>query len=438
MPRVQVAHRLCSRRLGQSRSLSWKFALTSLWQTSANPLQDVVSKDSNEPYKTTLANTTLAHVEQARQTAQAAQNERRQALETSFAADYADMIDKYYDYKQPAETLTQVCNLQYQLTSKNQWNRLANTIQQDNNDEIVIDFYRKIAEFTASGMNDNVLHACKVISREDPSRLSRTLAPDSARKYNQYADAINEARSDLHNPKSAQLALYQIVGLANEQAKLLGHASVMDQHFSNAAFISRENILNMLDDLQERLQPHINKLTTSSPVSSPLSDLLSSSGRPAGAKIPVRTETGVKPLLLQEYVTLDGALSVLFEFIQAKFGISIEKDSTASSTEIGLYHAHDQSGYLGSFILDALARHDKTERAFTMQIVNADKPLVYLSTSIEPPTWDTDPTSLSYAQVEAVWHEVGHVLQYLSDKDSVIKRLPIDLQVSEILPKVSE
>ncbi|KDD72608.1 hypothetical protein H632_c3130p0, partial [Helicosporidium sp. ATCC 50920] len=100
------------------------------------------------------------------------------------------------------------------------------------------------------------------------------------------------------------------------------------------------------------------------------------------------------------------------------------------------------------FYFDPFARPDKLSTSFTHNLVKRSKthgyfpskdrpPVVAMSTSIRPPK-SVEPVELQFYDVMAVFHELGHVLEILLNRDSEVlvagtTNLPLDY--SEVAEK---
>lgn len=134
---------------------------------------------------------------------------------------------------------------------------------------------------------------------------------------------------------------------------------------------------------------------------------------------------------------LDQVLEGLFALTKTLFGVRVEPAADADLVEtkwdrdVRLYRMYDEDNnneLLGSFYLDPFNRPYKQRGEWMGPLLdgggrnstrnNTNKtPVVYLSCYANMPTWDDSPTHLAFSDVKGLFHEFGHVLQYLLATD---------------------
>ena len=205
--------------------------------------------------------------------------------------------------------------------------------------------------------------------------------------------------------------LYTYIAIKQKQANLLGYDTHVDRAF-HGRMLPREKVQALLVEVSERTQQ---ALTTSVPSSKQEDDVT-----------------------LSDYLTLDGTLQGLFALSRALFGIVISEDSNPRGwhMDVRLFHATNDNGEkLGSFYLDPYRRPDKKRGAF-MGPLTSD--IVYLSTDVEPPLWDHLPIKVEIRNVMSIFHEFGHVLQYLLADTDKRKWLGTSYSTMEIVETVPQ
>jgi Peptidase family M3 len=308
-------------------------------------------------------------------------------------------------------------------------------------------------------------------------------SPDEHDRDRELAEALNQVEQELLtvSPQRVSMAtppliasVYQYIGLRNEQAIQNGYQHVTHQVFAQS------NSGTMLAEVQElhaavadKLVPYLIETmgTTPSPEETMLhshylsatgttttnassSSSSSSSSQRSSTTFAARQQRhhdARTMLRLEEHVTLEGALQCAFRILQDVMGLSIvpaqlDRNAVVNSTwhaQVRLYHAYDDmnhGAYLGSFYLDPLAREEKLARNVTIPIWPRAHNDVTVSLALTEPAWDTDPIMVSWNQCEALFHEMGHVAQFLLAKSfpagCLLGPQNVPLDFSEFLPKV--
>ncbi|KAI2510709.1 PFAM Peptidase family M3 [Fragilaria crotonensis] len=205
--------------------------------------------------------------------------------------------------------------------------------------------------------------------------------------------------------------IYTYIAIKQKQANLLGYDTHVDRAF-HGRMLPREKVEALLVEVSERTQQALSKSLASS-----------------------KQEDDVT---LSDYLTLDGTLQGLYALSRAMFGIVISEDSTPRGwhMDVRLFHATNDNGEkLGSFYLDPYRRPDKKRGAF-MGPLTSDS--VYLSTDVEPPLWDHLPIKIEIRNAMSIFHEFGHVLQYLLADADKRKWLGTSYSTMEIVEAVPQ
>jgi Zn-dependent oligopeptidase len=214
--------------------------------------------------------------------------------------------------------------------------------------------------------------------------------------------------------------MYAIIALKTHAAKLLGFPNEVESQLRGRAMMaSTEDIQKLHEEVASHAIPAVEK----------------SSGSPWNT-------SEQNEMDLSEYLTLDGTLAGLFALTRALFGIvikeEVESPVNAWYPDVRLFHVLDDTTEvrLGSFYLDAYQRPIKAREAYMGQLHSN---LVYLNCSIPPSTWNDMPTQLKLSDALDLFHEFGHVLQFLLAKDQKgllgSRNTPED--ISEVVPQVS-
>ena len=246
--------------------------------------------------------------------------------------------------------------------------------------------------------------------------------------------------------------MYNYIGLRHELAKSLGYRHFCEQVLSHRQ-AQIDEIHKLCDDLAARLVPQIveDVGVKKSQEELELEAYLSQKNK-AAAEVEHRHKSDrYFALKLEDHVTLDGALQFLFRMIHDLFGLSFileDKDNANGwNTSVMLYHVfdeHNKRQYMGSFYIDPFARKGKLGREATIPIFPRGlnrQPVACLCLKAEAPAWDIDPVNLKWHDCEALFHEMGHVLQFVMSRPkqgTIMGPQTMALDISEILPKFME
>jgi len=245
--------------------------------------------------------------------------------------------------------------------------------------------------------------------------------------------------------------MYNFIGLKTEQAKMLGYSHFCEQVFAHHRQATFEEIQQLHKDIAARIVPQVidDMGIKKSQEEQELETYL-------GVKDEARAETEFRHkmdrylmLKMQEHVTLDGALKFVFRVSQDLFGLSFvqDKETNAWNKDVLLYHVFDETAnrqYMGSFYIDPFQREGKLPRSAAMPLFPRGKhrqPVVNLCLQLEAPAWDDDSPRLRWQECETVFHEFGHVLQFMLSKPTrgtLLGPHAMAFDISEFLPKFME
>lgn len=279
---------------------------------------------------------------------------------------------------------------------------------------------------------------------------------EDATKYVKYSGMLHDIEESILSTKSMEASsnllrdVYNFIGIRREQAKLLGYENDIDQALSQSTVTSLKEIEMMHNSIEEHVVPKVRVLTgTKTRAEQDLALYLSPTSSTAPAMSAQETEVKKDEfymMKLEKYVTLDGALQFLFQLLNRLSGVSfrpLEEYERLFDSNTLVFGAYDGEKYLGTIVLDPFQKSREVLKAVAIPVFAKSStmaPLVCLSLSIQPPTWDDDPVRLTWEDCESLFHEMGHILQLLCGKSELgcvvgPELLPGD--VSEFLSKVS-
>ncbi|GKY90524.1 hypothetical protein MPSEU_000026100 [Mayamaea pseudoterrestris] len=287
--------------------------------------------------------------------------------------------------------------------------------------------------------------------------------PDKEEALVRYQAALNQISFELQSPlassppKAVMRNMYQFLGLKTEIAKLHGFETVVEQVFSRRA-TSIKQVKDLHDSVRDRILPLVYDPTKAT-TDAALNELLGMSAPPSGANLGPGRPLNPKQqderdmIRLEKHITLDGVITFCTRLCSDLFGVDvIEQTSDLKGAlhwddSVRLFHVHDSNTQrcIGSFYLDPFERPGKLRRPVTTLVLPrgpATPPAVYMSLFMQPPTWDTDPAAMTWEDIEAFLHELGHVMDLLLSSNRFgsiagpVETLPIDR--SELLPKFME
>jgi Zn-dependent oligopeptidase len=244
--------------------------------------------------------------------------------------------------------------------------------------------------------------------------------------------------------------MYNVIGLSHQQATLLGfpHVSALemeDSHMANLADID-----TMHEQVTTLLQTRISKkVKLDAQVSAGAFLPQQPQGPTDEQKALWEGRRSVKKLLL-----LNGVIQGIMDLAGGLLGIKVEEDTTDTESrwhkDVRLFHIYDDDDndssphpkYLGSFYMDPYQRQDKAPqnktRLFTRRTHQTAKPVAIMALNITPPSWDDNPSPLSWEETRSVLYEFGKALQLILTQTTVQKgKATIPVDVSEFLAYVS-
>jgi len=145
---------------------------------------------------------------------------------------------------------------------------------------------------------------------------------------------------------------------------------------------------------------------------------------------------------LNDHLTLDGTLGGMFALTRALFAVSITEveEVSAWDPDVRLFQIAEEGTeeVIGSFYLDPFFRPIKTRRHIMAPIFEHPKTAL-ISTTIRPPPWDHLSIDLTFEHTATLFHEFGHVLQFLLARQTGLRGGEnIDVDISEVLSQFME
>ncbi len=255
-----------------------------------------------------------------------------------------------------------------------------------------------------------------------------TYADDRALRFDLY-QAFNTRASD-QGPHAGQWDnsenLERILSLRHEQSQLLGFANYAERSLATKMARSPEQVLDFLNDLAARSVTQARR---------ELAELEAFAREQHGIDSLEPWDIGyyaeklrvhryqISQEELRPYFPISRVLSGLFGVVERLFGVKIEEndDFETYHPDVRFFSIHDgESGALrGQFYLDPFARQQKRGGAWMDVCVNrlfnagtSQTPVAYLVCNFTPPV-GTQPSLLTHAEVETLFHEFGHGLHHL-------------------------
>lgn len=293
------------------------------------------------------------------------------------------------------------------------------------------------------------------VPNDDESNEAKTTRLET---YQHITEALQDVEQSLINTtqgfvKPQLLAdMYNFIGLRNEMAKSLGYRHFCDQVLSHRQ-ASMNVIQKLHNDVAARIVPQIieDMGVKKSQEERELEAYLSNKDKTT-AEVEYRHKMDrYLSMKLEDHVTLDGALQFVFRMARDLFGLSFVREDknnvNAWNKDVLLFHIfdeHDSRQYMGSFYIDPFAREGRLGREATLSIFPRGltrQPVVCICLETEAPAWDDDPVKLKWHDCEALFHEMGHVLQFIMSKPiqgTLLGPQSMALDISEFLPKFME
>lgn len=229
--------------------------------------------------------------------------------------------------------------------------------------------------------------------------------------------------SNIRSPPTKETLqnLYTAVGLKLHEAKLHRYSNAADFWVEGRTF-TKDEVSGLIDEVARRATKALSQIS------------------------PNRLDQlGEAEKNVVQFVTLDGSLSALSALSTALFGIVVKEDDKpqAWDKEVRLIHFSDQESgsHLGSLYLDAFRRPTKSSSTFMGPMVLHKKTL-FMNLNCRPPVWDDMPNQIQLKDAVGLFHEWGHVLQFLlahhDGKGTINGGSHVPLDVCEILPQFME
>jgi Peptidase family M3 len=364
-----------------------------------------------------------------------------------------DLLQHVNDAEEPLAILQQISALFMLNVEKQKWYETLAEVSS------VQPFFQRLAN--PDVVLDSIRDQGNIIAKTPSFFLQQPiLQKKQAAEYPEIHNALAAMQNDIllteatvASPRTLAL-VYNYVGLRTEQAKACNFPTIADEVFATRAAAANVDDVRMLhDSVWEHLQPALEGILGKRKSKDELeleSFLGSNSGHKQSNKkiIPPERIDELTMLRLEQHVTLDGALLFLSKLSEDLLGVSFHEDKHklgAWDKDVRVFNTYDEKDgkvCLGTFFLDPYQRHGKLDRSVTLPMVHRNvkqPPLVCMSLEIESPVWDTDPVRLTWEQCESLFHEYGHVLQFLLSKPTAggilgPQKMPLDL--SELVPKV--
>ena len=271
----------------------------------------------------------------------------------------------------------------------------------------------------------------KGLERDEPDSYKVTMA------YPDYVPFMeNSARRDLRESLRFLYAnravaenrplLEEAVELRLEMARLLGFDSWADRVLSTRMARSKDRVDEMYDGLIPRLS------LKGAEEKAKVADLLE---KDTGDRLVQvwdwsyydtqirKTEYGVDPMKVAEYLPLQQVLDGMFELTSEVFGLEYHPfEAPTWHQDVLVYEVidRDSGDLVGHFYLDLFPRKGKFTHAAVFPGVPGKRradgsyqtPIAAMACNFTKPTEDT-PSLLQHSEVETLFHEFGHVLHDL-------------------------
>lgn len=254
-------------------------------------------------------------------------------------------------------------------------------------------------------------------------------SPNSSLRKDLYLAFIKRASSGKHNNTEN---INQILKLRQEQAKILGFSSYAELSLATKMAKDVSQIYDLSQDLlepsQKKAKIELEEIKNFARKNSNDEgfyhwDVAYWSKRLQEKKFSYK-ENELKPYFSFEKVTKG-----LFDLAHNLFSITVKEESDKTiqvwDEHVKFYHIYDESNqHIASFYLDPYSRpHNKRGGAWMDTCVVRRKtatgeiilPVAYLVCNFTPPS-KTQPSLLTFREVETIFHEFGHGLQHMLTK----------------------
>jgi len=230
------------------------------------------------------------------------------------------------------------------------------------------------------------------------------------------SEELNPVESGPSTKEQLQ-AMYTIASIRQKEAEILGYDTYVDFALDDRMISNSIDIQTLHDEIASRASNALARNDAKNPIPADQLDLT-------------------------PYLSSDGVLQGLFAISRALFGLIISEDENPCGwhPDVRLFHVMtEDKKQIGSFYIDIFKRPTKTRAALMTPLTPST---VYMNTNIKPPTWDDMPTPVCLEDVLMVFHEFGHVLQFLlANEDHLWQGSSGEsnaLDVAEVLPHFME
>lgn len=234
-------------------------------------------------------------------------------------------------------------------------------------------------------------------------------------------EEVNQRESTASNTKEQLQSMYGMLAIRQKQAELLGYDNYVDLALNGRTISDANEIQCLHNEVAKRASLALESVENES--------------------INESVETQSKKIDLTSYLSLDGTLQGLFAVARALFGIVISEDENPNgwNQDVRLFHITAGDGeerWIGSFYIDAYKRSTKTRNTLMAPL----KPgIVYMNINAKAPVWDDSPSPVCLEDVVAIFHEFGHVLQFILARDNSWYRPDSSsIDISEVMPQFME
>mmetsp|Transcript_17578 Transcript_17578/g.26684 ORF Transcript_17578/g.26684 Transcript_17578/m.26684 type:complete len:688 (+) Transcript_17578:224-2287(+) len=225
-------------------------------------------------------------------------------------------------------------------------------------------------------------------------------------------EEVNEQDSTSSTTKEQLQSIYGMLAIRQKQAELLGYDTYVDLALDGRTISDANEIHCLHNEVAKRASLALESVENES-----------------------------KKIDLTSHLSLDGTLQGLFAIARALFGVVISEDENPNgwNQDVRLFHitAGDvEERWIGSFYIDAYKRSTKTRSTLMAPLTPR---IVYMNINAKAPVWDDSPSPVCLEDVVAIFHEFGHVLQFILARDNSWYRPDSSsIDISEVMPQFME
>ncbi|KDD73652.1 M3 peptidase [Helicosporidium sp. ATCC 50920] len=309
----------------------------------------------------------------------------------------------------------------------------------------------------ASGFLDSLLPPVASAALRTMLRIVGLMVDGEARGEDVWGELSESSNLESWNTSGARLANNEVLAQRKTKFKVYAHARDQMRPFGIPPLprIPRVNT-QALAWAEETITPNMtlslsNCLDVLAVVTPHLRswDLAYWSRRLESSKETWSQHSRSPPEDLSHYFPLSRVLSGAFGLLHRLWGMHVTESVLDKPPvwhpDVRYFQFFNGTQLLGSFFFDPFARPNKIRIPFTQSIVSRSKarghfpgteraPIVVMSTSIKAPG-PREPALLQFSDVKAVFHELGHVIQILVNRNNVVHlagTTPLPLNVSEM------